>query len=83
MLGQCSNAHRRGIITNKLAKEKRMEVVAALVEGSNGTGFTKYQDDTLRNLSCKRFSVMKFGVLLQIRNLSDSNVAPMVGTPKL
>lgn len=61
---------------NKLTKEKRMQVVAALVEGSSinstarmtgvtkqtilrliadlGTACAKYQDEKLRNLSCKR-----------------------------
>ena len=61
---------------NKLTKEKRMQVVAALVEGSSinstvritgvskptilklladlGKSCAKYQDEKLRNLSCKR-----------------------------
>lgn len=61
---------------NKLTKEKRMQVVAALVEGSSinstvrmtgvskptilklladlGTACAKYQDESLRNLPCKR-----------------------------
>lgn len=61
---------------NKLTKEKRMQVVAALVEGASvnsvvrmtgvtkqtilrliedlGTACAKYQDEKLRNLSCKR-----------------------------
>ena len=61
---------------NKLSTEKRMQVVAALVEGSSinstvrmtgvskptilklladlGTACAKYQDEKLRNLSCKR-----------------------------
>ena len=61
---------------NKLTKEKRMQVVAALVEGSSinstvrmtgvtkqtilrpiadlGAACAKYQDEKLRNLSCKR-----------------------------
>ena len=61
---------------NKLTKEKRMQVIAALVEGSSinstvrmtgvtkqtilrliedlGKACAKYQDEKLRNLSCKR-----------------------------
>ena len=61
---------------NRLTNEKRMQVVAALVEGSSinstvrmtgvtkqtilrliadlGTACAKYQDEKLRNLSCKR-----------------------------
>jgi IS1 family transposase len=61
---------------NKLTKEKRMQVVAALVEGASinstvrmtgvskptilklladlGTACTKYQDEKLKNLPCKR-----------------------------
>lgn len=80
---------------NRLTKEKQMQVVAALVEGSSinstvrmtgvskptilklladlGTACAKYQDETLRNLSCKRVQADEIWsfCFAKDKNLSD------------